>query len=252
MFNLEYDDDIGREPTRSMTRWNEFNEQIKSNSKLANNKILHLAHSTVKYKLESAYFHRTTLVKAYNLKSSKAKTLLKRSMLENIIINLSSSFVAIAHEINQIYEFNIPFERVQIDHYHKSECGKNCMRCKLDSKANSLAKYIRTELPRSESKQLNLEHWYFSFQRYRNQIIHRTIYVLMLETGKDFLPDDPAILDPLTDGIKFIGNFKKPVYPNYTKRREIREYSESCLTKAIQICERIYEHLGRWEYKDNT
>jgi hypothetical protein len=244
MFNLEYDDNIGREPTRCMPMWNEFNEQIRNNSKLANNKILNLAHSTVKHKLESAYFHRTTLVKAYTLKSSKAKTLLKRSMLENIIINLSSSFDAIAHEINQIYDLNIPFNKVQIDHYHQSEFAKNCMRCRLNSKSNDLAEYLRAELPKNDSNQ-NLDHWYLSFQRYRNQIIHRTIYVLMLEPGKDFLPDDPAKLDPPTDGVKYIGNLKEPVYPNYTKRREIREYSEQCLNKVIQICEQIYEYLGR-------
>ena len=67
----------------------------------------------------------------------------------------------------------------------------------------------------------------------------------MLEPGKDFLPDDPAILDPPTEGVYYVGNFKEPVYPNYTKHRGLKEYSEWCLNKAIQICERIYEYLGR-------
>jgi hypothetical protein len=227
-----------------MPRWNEFSERIARSSKLVNNRILHLAHSTVKYKLESTYFHKATLVKAYYLKSSNAKTLLKRSMIENIIINLSSSFDAIAHEINQTYKFSIPFNRIQIDHNHRSESSKNCMRCMLDDKANNLAEYMRTELPRNDPKQQSLEHWYFSFQQYRNQMIHRTIYVLMLEPGKDFLPDDPSILNPPTDGVNYSGIFKDPVYPNYTKRREIREYSELCLNKTIQICEQIYEYLS--------
>jgi hypothetical protein len=29
----------------------------------------------------------------------------------------------------------------------------------------------------------------------------------MLEPGKDFLPDDPAILDPPTEGVYYVGNF---------------------------------------------
>jgi hypothetical protein len=51
---------------------------------------------------------------------------------------------------------------------------------------NHLAKYVRAELPRRNSTEINLDHWYFDFQGYRNQMIHRIIYVLLLEPGRDF------------------------------------------------------------------
>lgn len=229
-----------------MPRWREIDGKIRSNSRLVNNRVLFIAHRTVKYKLEFAFFHKATLFKAYHLQSTHAKTLLKRSMIENVIINLSSSLDAIAHEINQLNEFGIPFHMVQIDHYQHDDVrkGKHCMRCRLDDKNNDLAEFVRTELPRRISNQQNSEHWYFNFQEYRNQMIHRTINVLMLEPGRNYLPDDPAILDPPTDEINDVDNYLNPIYQNYTKRRELSEYSEWCLNKVVQICERIYEYLN--------
>lgn len=228
-----------------MPKWKEIDGKIRNNSRFVNNRVLFLAHKTVKYKLEFAFFHKATLFKAYHLQSTHAKTLLKRCMTENVIINLSSSLDAIAHEINQINGFSIPFYKVQIDHHRHGEGeGKHCLRCKLDGKNSNLADFVKTELPRRIPNQQNSEHWYFDFQEYRNQIIHRTIYVLMLEPGMDFLPDDPTILDPTINGVSDVSNYVNPIYPNYTRRRELSEYSEWCLNKVIQICERIYEYLN--------
>jgi hypothetical protein len=94
MINLEYDENIGHALASRMPMWNKFNELIRSNSNLVNNKILHLAHDTVKYKLEAAYFHKVTLVKSYYLKSSNAKTLQVFNMYTGQLspINLSFPF----------------------------------------------------------------------------------------------------------------------------------------------------------------
>ncbi|MPZ06792.1 MAG: hypothetical protein GEU26_10345 [Nitrososphaeraceae archaeon] len=183
---LTFGEDIDNVLTSSMPKWKEIDDKIKNNANFANNKILLLAHSTVKYKLELAFFHVVVLNKAYNLGPSHAKTLLKRGMMENIIVNLASTLDAIAHEINQINGFCIEFHKVAIDHGHRDGMRKHCMRCKLDVKNNHLAKYVRAELPRRNSNQINPDHWYFDFQGYRNQMIHRTIYVLLLEPGRDF------------------------------------------------------------------
>lgn len=45
-------------------------------------------------------------------------------------------------------------------------------------------------------------------------MIHKIIYVLMLEPGRDFLPDDPTKLDPPTKGSSDVSNYVNPIYPN--------------------------------------
>jgi hypothetical protein len=51
--------------------------------------------------------------------TSFAKPFLKRTMMENIIFNPSSVLDVLAHEINEIYNFNVDFTGVQIDHRSK-------------------------------------------------------------------------------------------------------------------------------------
>lgn len=168
-----------------MPKWQATNNKIRYNSRFRDNRVLFLAHNTVKYKLEFAFFHITVLHKAYNLQPTSAKTLLKRSMIENVILNLSSALDAIAHEINQINNFGIDFHRVAIDHKHRDQFYKYCMRCKLDQSSHHLSHYLNFELPQKTSES-DATHWYFDFQKYRNQMVHRTIYVLMLDLERIF------------------------------------------------------------------
>lgn len=225
-----------------LPRWKKFDDKIRRTLGFDTDRVLLRAHSTIKYKLELAFFHITVLNKAYKLRQTGAKSFLKSGMIENVIINLSSALDALAHEINQINMFNINFNKVAIDHCHSDKKRGQCVRCKLDAMDNNLSKYINLELPRRSSNQN--EHWYFEFQGYRNQMIHRTISVLMLEPGGDFLPDDPAILDLTSNGDSDVTNNVNRFYANYTQKRELREYSECCLTRIVRICEQTYECLN--------
>jgi hypothetical protein len=236
MVQLSIDDASGNLLEHSMTNWKKVVDKIKT-SQLNQNLILIRALHTIKYKLEFALLHMSILDHAYTLSPIPPKTLLKRSMVENIIFNLTSTLDALAHEINQIYVFNVDFKKVQIDHQSNQ---KGCLRCMLDNIANDrLSIYLNSELPRTNA--IPISHWYGTFQLYRNQIMHRIIYELMLEPGMDYLPDDPAVLTS-TGKITFDAH-GSPIIPNYTHRRELRTYSKFCFNKVFQISEKIQSLL---------
>jgi hypothetical protein len=163
-------------------------------------------------------------------------------MFENIIFNLTSALDALAHEINQIYGLKIDFERVQIDHHRPQQNNEgDCIRCKLDNiSEDNLAKYLNKELPRKNMIPIN--HWYDTFLKYRNQVMHRIIYELMLEPGNDYLPDDPTILQS-NGRITFDAN-GSPLIPNYIHRRELRTYTRFCFEKVLEISEKIQSFVG--------
>ena len=77
------------------------------------------------------------------------KNFLKRAMIENIIFSLSSLLDSLAHSINQIYQVNIDFTRVQMDHqsHPKKSNPKKCVRCYIDTINDGLSTYLNSELP---------------------------------------------------------------------------------------------------------
>ena len=190
---------------------------------LNNNIILVRAHLTVKDKLEFARSHLSILHYAYTLPPIPVKNLLKRSMVENIFFNLTSALDALSHEINQIYQLNVDFEKVQLDHRSSQPNQKNCLRCVLDNHINDrLTSHLNRELPRTIGAPNN--HWYTTFLKYRNQLMHRILCLIMLEPGRDYLPDDPTILDDpkyitINGKVKFDAN-GSPLFSNYVHRRE--------------------------------
>jgi hypothetical protein len=83
MVQLSIDDASRNLLEHSMTNWKKVGDKIKT-SPLNKNLILIRALHTIKYKLEFALFHMSILDYAYTLSLIPAKTLLKRSMVENI------------------------------------------------------------------------------------------------------------------------------------------------------------------------
>jgi hypothetical protein len=159
-------------------------------------------------------------------------------MTESILFNLASGLDALAHVINQIYGFDIEFRKVQIDHRSNQNNEGDCIRCRLDNLNNdNLSKYLNTELPRSTISQ---ENWYAAFTQYRNQIMHRTLYIIHLTAEGLYLPDDPTDLNPIVKP-SFDANRNETVYPKYTKNRELRQYFQFCFDKILSIVEKIYE-----------
>ena len=204
---------------------------------LNNNIILVRAHLTVKDKLEFARSHLSILDYAYTLPLIPVKNLLKRSMVENIFFNLTSALDALSHEINQIYQLNVDFEKVQMDHRSAQTNQKNCLRCILDNHLNDrLTTYLNRELPRTIGAPNN--HWYTTFLKYRNQLMHRILCLL---------PDDPTILDDpkyikINGKVKFDAN-GSPLFSNYVHRRELRTYCMFCFNKVLEISEEIHLFL---------
>jgi hypothetical protein len=130
MVHLSVDSASGSLLQGLVPNWQRVGNKI--NSAPNNNITLVRAHHTIKDKLEFALFHLSVLDQAYTLPPASIKTLLKRSMVENIIFNLTSALDALAHEINQIYQLNINFQKVQMDHLSPQSKQSNCLRCVLD------------------------------------------------------------------------------------------------------------------------
>ena len=164
-----------------------FQDLITVHPQWQNNLILHHALHAVKYKIEAANLYIFILKEVFALTEGD-KNFLKRAMIENIVFNLSSLLASLAHAKNQIYQANIDFTKVQMDHQFNS---KNCLRCYIDNINDGLSIYLNSALP---DRNKFLSHWYYHFSNYRNQIMHRTIYQLLLEPGLDYLPDDPTNL----------------------------------------------------------
>jgi hypothetical protein len=215
---------------------------IATDPKWNNNLILHHALHAVKYKIEAANLHIFILNEAFTLTDGD-KNFLKRTMVENIIFNLSSLLDSLAHAINQIYQANIDFTRVQVDHQSDP---KRCLRCYIDGINDGLSTYLNSQLPQRNKLP---SHWYYDFSEYRNQIMHRTIYVLMLEPGYDYLPDDPTniseprFLKDQNGKQVFDSKTNKPILSNYTQFRELRSYSKELFDKIFAIIEETCKHL---------
>lgn len=113
-------------------------------------------------------------------------------------------------------------KKVQIDHYSdpKKANPKKCARCYIDNINDELSKYLNSELPICNKSP---SHWYYDFSNYRNQIMHRTIPVLLLEPGLDYLPDDPT---DLSESKHIKGQNGKQVFdPRTGKINSIQLYS---------------------------
>lgn len=232
--------------THIMPNWSNLQKKVQSSTKWNSNQILNLAINTVKYKIEAANMHY--LILKYSYTANGDKNFLKRTMVENIIFNLSSLLDSLAHIINQIYDFKVDFNKVQIDHQKNP---KNCVRCKIDDTKEELSKYINLELPKLDPKldPKITNNWYYDFSNYRNQIMHRTIYCLMLNPGQDYLPDDPTnftepkFLKYNNNKPIFDSKTGKPLLENYVKLRELREYSKEIFDKVLGIIEKICSYL---------
>ncbi|MGI0021302.1 MAG: hypothetical protein ACRD9Q_00435 [Nitrososphaeraceae archaeon] len=247
------DDKSGDVLLPRMKNWIQLQEIINSTD-LGKNRIMHLAHQGVKYKLEAANMHINMLTQAQSniIKETSEDEIgpvqidfLRRTMMDNIIFNLSSLLDSIAHEINQIYQFNIDFKRIQIDHQSND---KVCLRCRLDDIKDDLASYLNWELPKlNQDPAVDRNSWYTDFSAYRNQIMHRTIFFLHLMPGAAFLPDDPTILDSqgflFDENGKPVFNGEVPVMKNVEHQRELRSYSSWCFNKILEITENIYKYL---------
>jgi hypothetical protein len=239
MILVNLPDETGNLITNLMPNWKDLGDRL-LDPPFVNDRALILAHHTIKKKLESAYVQNLILKDTFNLIiTTSAKPFLKRLMMENIFYHLSSALDVLAHEINGVYGFNIDFNRVQIDHQANS---KFCLRCKLDSIQNDLlASYLNVELPQHGKSPTN--HWYYDFAAYRNQVVHRTLYVLMLEPGHDYLPDDPTIFDSSSHELIYDAQSDEYLYPNYTYKRELRSYSDYCFNKILEIAETVHMYL---------
>jgi hypothetical protein len=145
-----------------------------------------------------------------------------------------------------IHILNVDFHKVQMDHLSAQSNQKNCLRCVFDNEINdSLTSHLNRELPRTTVVPKN--HWYATFLEYRNQIMHRILYLIMLEPGRDYLPDDPAILDD-PKYIKINGQVQfhddgSPLFSNYVHRRELRPYCRFTFNKVLDISEQIHKLL---------
>jgi hypothetical protein len=235
-------EDISRELIPAMPDWQSLTNKIKVNPVFANNVVLNISNTTVELRLEFANMHLTFLRQAYKKDSSNAINFIKRAMMENIIINLVSTLDALAFVINEIYDFRVGYKYVQIDHQTpKHERKGNCVRCRLDASKDAFSNYVSTEFPK---RPIRSDHWYNSISEYRNQILHRTLYLINFrENGGSYLPDDPAILNLKGRKIYYDKESNKVVIQNYTLNREVREFSQFLFDKVFSIVQVVYRYL---------
>lgn len=245
MINIELPDDIGNRLTSLLPKWKEMDERI-GKSHLQKDLILNIAHQTTKHKLESAMFHLDVMVHAYTVKysSNVIPEFLIRSTVASIFLDLSSALDALAHEINRVYLFGLEYKYVQMDHqsYNKHE---ECVRCRLDKLNDGLSTFLNSEIPRitKDRRQEYKDHWYFVFSEYRNQIVHRTLYVLGYTHAGLFLPDDPSNLDPRITRFYNHETGEALTEPDYRHKRGPLKYCQECLGRLILVTESAYAEL---------
>lgn len=238
---IELSADVGHALTQLMSDWKKMTGKIENSSKFSNDHVLGLAHQTTKYKLEHARMYLSILKACYNVKRIPSIDFMVRAMTDNIFSNLSSALDSISYEINQAYGFKIKIEKIQINHHRMHQLNEgDCIRCKLNNIPNdNLSKFLNTELPRDP---IPSNHWYCTFSKYRNQVVHRPLYLIHLATEGRFLPDDPSVMNPIVTPY-YDPKQHKILIPNYTENREIKDYCEDCLNKVLCVIEKTYEYL---------
>lgn len=216
----------------TLKNWERFRQIIQYSP----SDILRVAHTTVKTRLGFAEMHLSILAQA-------KKNQMKRAMSEDVIINLVSTLEAIAHILNSFYAFGIEYRHVTIDHkFPNNEKRHNlsykiCLRCQLKEVNPALAefldKYLKTGSP--------IEDWYKALIEYRHQILHRQHVIAHQIGGVDgyFLPDDPQIMG--VNGRPYLDKKRKIiVYPNFTKNREIKRYTQFLYKQVRIITELVF------------
>jgi hypothetical protein len=157
-------------------------------------------------------------------------------MFEDVTINLVSSFEAIAHVLNGFYDLGIEDRIVTIDHKRRHiQQSESCLRCKLREVnlplANLLDEVLKIGSP--------VEEWYKALIEFRHQALHRHHFIA-LSTGKGyFLPDDPNLMTPKKRP-HLDKRTKRIVVPNYTKKREIKKFTEALYKRVVETIEAIY------------
>lgn len=220
--------------------WNILNPFINAHE----NKVLMIAHKTVETRLHHANFYLDQLLKTYeslNPKLGFEYNFIRRTFTENIITNLCSVLDALAHEIKIIYQIDIKDRSISFNHNHlKKDKKNNCLRCKLINVDKELSDGLDQLLLFQNNPSDN---WYDAIFEYRHQILHRHHFIFMLTIGNIlYLPDDPKIIwsteKPRFDKIKM-----KAMIPNYTKEREIRQFSIQSIKIVLLIVEFIYSYI---------
>lgn len=205
--------------------WEKFSNFTENSTK----EILSVAHTTVKTRLGFAKMHLSILRQADN-------NLLKRAMFEDVTINLVSSFEAIAHVFNGFYDLGIVDRMATIDHKKRHiQQPELCLRCKLRDAnlplANLLDEVLKIGSP--------VEEWYKALIEFRHQALHRQHFIALSTTKGYFLPDDPNIMGP--KGSAYLDKrTNRIVVPNYTKKREIKKFTEALYKLVVETIEAIY------------
>jgi hypothetical protein len=239
MIRISIDDHIDQMLVPNLFNWRKAKLLINNSS----NDILQIAHTSVETKLSFAHMHLTILSQVYEHPNSFEATFMKRAMFENTVINLVSSLEAAAHVINQIYNLGIEYKQVILDHkYYTSpekhqQTSRYCLRCKLNDVNSSLASYLNKVLKRGSPVEL----WYEALREYRHQIVHRPHFIAHVHAGVQgyFLPDDPRIIRS-KERMRFDEEKMTIIIPNYTKWRELMEFSECSFLSVLQIIDEIY------------
>lgn len=208
-----------------LPNWSQFSNLITKSK----NDILEVAHETVRVRLAFANFHLSILRQA-------KENNLKRAMFENTIINLVSSLEAIAHVLNQVYKLDVPYHKVELKHQMRNgNHTRYCMRCKLLGVNESLEKLLLNFLLTGSPT----DNWYEALVQYRNQIVHRPHFIAKSIIEGYYLPDDPTIITP-TSRSYFDTKKRRTVWANYTKRRDIKKFTEFSFLRTLEIVESIY------------
>ncbi len=218
----------------TLPHWSKLTPKVEKSA----NQVMILGHMTTKHKLVAAGVSSNFMHQLYQKEGWFTATdqFLIRVFAENIFFHLSSCLDALGHEVSQIFQVQLPFERVQIDHMNNQ---KNCLRCLLQRKDVAFASFLDSELPQKGSQP---GHWYHAFTEYRNQVVHRTLYVVLAGPKAMVLPDNPTNLNPRVS----LKDHTSPTYyfdPDYHEQREIRKYTLDCIYEVRDTVEKIYAKL---------
>ncbi|MBM3910537.1 MAG: hypothetical protein FJ356_02685 [Thaumarchaeota archaeon] len=218
-------DDMQKHNNNDFPNWVKI-QQLMPNS-FSNTDLLDYdqSHTSTRSKVTFADYHYHILEQLYQphvTEREKNTVGWVRAEFHSIVMNLYSALDSLAYEINLAYNFGLRINQIYIHHNH-STFVSDCFRCNLNNENDSLTSLLNNELNKS---------WFQTFNKLRNQIIHKNLPVIQIilatntTTTKIKIPDDPSNTSPQIN--------------DYSQDLEINCYCKDLRNNVVKIIEQVY------------
>jgi hypothetical protein len=195
---------------------------------------LNRSHNSTKTKVLFADYHYYILNQVYVPKVTthlRETSIWALAELNAVVMNLYAALDSLANEINLTHNLGIDSRKVEIYHNieeHRDHPNRNCVRCQLRPKNETLADFL--------DKELGLD-WFVNFRETRRQLVHRDqpIYNFTVSVGDPDFPSETTVLLLPNEPCK-----ENPQMDDYSKGLDFNTYCEECRLSVVPFIERVY------------